>query len=106
MKAGSLRHKIILEQRATTRTSMGGVADTWTTLATVWGSIRPVSGREPLVGDSITAELTHTIRIRYRSDVTPKNRVKFGTRIFEINSVANIMEYKRELELRCVEVLA
>ena len=47
----------------------------------------------------------YEIRIRYYSGVTPKWRVKWGSRIYDIESVINPDEKNVMLDLMCVEVI-
>lgn len=106
MQAGALRHRLTLETPNTTADSFGEETEApYTTLATVWGSIEPLSGNERLRMQQVQAEVTHRVRIRYRSGVTPELRVKFGTRYFNILSVTNWEERNRELEIMCKELV-
>jgi SPP1 family predicted phage head-tail adaptor len=50
-----------------------------------------------------TSEISHKIRIRYLASVTPKLRIKFGTRYFDIVSVINPDERNEYLEMMCRE---
>jgi SPP1 family predicted phage head-tail adaptor len=52
---------------------------------------------------SLPGVISHRIRIRYRSGVTPVCRILFKTRYFNIVSVINIDEKKEFLELICKE---
>ena len=47
--------------------------------------------------------MTHRVTIRHRDGVTPKMRLKFGTRILNIRAVINAGERNRTLELLCEE---
>jgi SPP1 family predicted phage head-tail adaptor len=103
VKIGKLRHRITIEQVTETQDIDGSVIETWTTFATAQASIEPVSGREYFAAQSTQAEVTHRIRLRYLSGVTPKMRVNYNSRIFDILSVININERNRELQLMCRE---
>ena len=103
MRAGALRHKIVIQEPTETQDSVGGPDATWSTFATVWASIEPLNGRELFAAQQINAEITARIRIRYLSGVIPKMRVSFGERIFEILSVINLEERNREMELMVKE---
>lgn len=103
MRAGELRHQVILQTPTPTRDSYGAEIVTWTDTATVWASIEPLRGREYWEAQKINAEISHKIRMRYREGVKPNMRLKFGSRIFEIISVFSPEERRRELWYLCKE---
>jgi SPP1 family predicted phage head-tail adaptor len=47
--------------------------------------------------------VSHKITIRFRSGITAKMRIKFGTRMFNIRSVINIEERSRWIEIMADE---
>lgn len=100
---GAMRHRFTLEARARTP-GEGGTADiTWTPVADVWGRLFPMSGRELVDADGVSARLTHEIALRYRTGVEPQMRLRQGTRLFEIRAVIDIAERRRWLRLLCEE---
>ena len=40
MESGKLRNKLLIQSSTETRDNLGGVVQTWATVATVWGDIR------------------------------------------------------------------
>lgn len=104
MKAGKLRHKIIIEQAINSIDSYGATTRTWSTYATAWASVEPLTGREYFEQGKVNSEVTTRIRTRYISGVTNLMRVKFGTRIFGIVRINNILERNKEFELMCQEI--
>jgi SPP1 family predicted phage head-tail adaptor len=105
MEAGALRHKVIIEQPVETVNSLSEVITSWTTFTTVWAEILPLSGKEYWSSKQVNSEVTGKIRIRYKSGITPKMRVKYGTRIFNIEAVMNYLERNIESILLVSEVL-
>ena len=103
MRAGKLRHKITIQDYTESQNSYGEVTKTWSDYATVWASIEPVRGREFWDSKQINAEITAKITIRYLAGVTPKMRIKYGARIFEIISVINPEERNKDLQLMVKE---
>lgn len=55
----------------------GGALETWRTLATVWGTMQPLTANETLALGGISAIGMYKARIYYRADVTPKLRVSW-----------------------------
>jgi len=103
MRAGKLRHRVIIEQVTSTDDGYGGRSDAWATFATVWASVKPLRGHEYFQAQQMQAKVTHKVKIRYLQGVTHKMRVKYGSRILNIVSVINPDEKSRELVLMCEE---
>jgi SPP1 family predicted phage head-tail adaptor len=103
VKIGKLRHRITIEQVDETQDAGGEMLGNWSVYAIVQASIQPISGREYFAAQSTQADVTHRINLRHLTGVTPKMRVKYGSRIFDILSVINVDERNRELQLMCRE---
>lgn len=108
MRAGRLRHRVTLQRATDGIDQYGDQTPTWTALATVWAAVEPLSGREYLLAQQVHGEATVRITIRPVANVTltPKDRVRFGARYFDVQSVINKDERNREIELLCVERIA
>lgn len=105
MRSGLLRHKVLLQSMTDGKDTDGAPSETPTALASVWAAIRPVNANEVFRAAHFEGDVTHIITIRYRSDVTPKTRILYGTRVFDIRSVLNVEERNRELELTATEIV-
>ncbi len=106
MEAGKLRHPISIQQDAgNTKDAAGHRIANWTEISggAVWASVEPLTGRELYMAMQVQAQVTHKIKIRYVSGVTPKMRVVYGSRNFNIESVLNIEERNIEMHLMCKE---
>lgn len=79
----------------------------WSTFATVWASIMPISSRsEEKFGQDnsqLLAEVDHTINMRHCDGLTHKMRIKYGSRLFDINAVLDPDGRQREMILMCKE---
>jgi SPP1 family predicted phage head-tail adaptor len=104
MRAGRLRHRVEIQRQTNTIVDGEQVGD-WTTYARVWAGIEPINGREKLQSDAIQQDISHRIVLRYLADLSPKHRIKFDNRIFDINSVVNAAERDVSMELLCTEAL-
>ena len=106
MRCGSMRQRLQLQTPAAIPDGMGGQTNAWTVVATVWGMVGPISGREQLQADQVTALLTHEIDIRYRPGVVPKMRIVrvAGGQVYEIHSIVNLEMRNRQLTLLCSEL--
>lgn len=103
MQAGTIRHRVDIQAHGETRAENGEVIATWTSIATVWASVEPLSGRELWQAQQVQSEATIRVRLRYFSGVTTKHRLKFGERLLDIKAVINPAERNAELECLCTE---
>ena len=109
VKAGTLRHRIAIEQPPSPAEDEYGHNDEtrdWTVFATVWASVVPLSGREFWKAESVQSDITHTVTIRYLEGVTPQMRVRHNDRILNIDSVIDVEENGVQMQLMCKEVVA
>ena len=108
MPIGKMRHSLTIQAQSRANDSAGGARRTYSTLATVMGSIEPVGGNLRLYGDQIEGVSTHKITIRYRNDVTTKHRINYSadSKIFKINRILNLGTRDRYLEMLCEEGVA
>jgi len=104
MRSGKLRHSIELQSFTSTFDSYNQETKTWSTIATVFAEVRPVSARESAIAEQLRAEATHFVSLRGGVELTAANRVLFRGRILNITSVLDVLERGRELNLLCVEI--
>lgn len=103
MRAGRLRHRIVLQSPTRTRDSTGGFTTTWTNEATVWAAIEPLSGREFFEIKQIQAETSVRVIIRHRDGITTDWRISHGGKFYDITGVINESERDRMITLFCSE---
>lgn len=106
MRIGDLNRRILIQRPVSTPDAMGGASIVWTTAATVWSSLWPVSAGERIQANAPTLIITHRVRIRYRSDIKPSWRLKYGNRYLSVVSIINANEADRQLDLMCREASA
>lgn len=61
--------------------------ETWTTIHTVWGSIRHLSGLETIKAQASVSIVQASIRIRYLPGIDAGMRVKHQETIYDIQAV-------------------
>lgn len=107
MRAGTLRHRVTIQETTETRDGAGGVINTWSTVATVWAAVEPLRGREFIEARATQAQVDTRIRIRYQASLslTPKMRVTWGSRVYDIQAVIELRTEHREIHLMAKEVL-
>ncbi|MEO1542991.1 MAG: phage head closure protein [Pseudomonadota bacterium] len=99
IRIGDLRDRVVIERVTLVDDGGGGVEETWVEVATVWASVRALSGDERVEADAISGQLTHEIHMRWRSDVGPDLRLRIGARVFDLKVVMDPDD--RQKFLRC-----
>lgn len=103
--AGRLAEYVDIQQLTTTYDSLGHDSDTWAALhSSVAAEVTPETGNEFTGARETQADVTHIVRIRYRSGITPKMRLSYRSRTLEILAVYDRGERRRMLELHCKEM--
>ena len=110
VKAGNLRHEVIVQSCTETRSASGVVTRTWPESGwqRAYADIRPLTQRsfERLAGSQLQGEVTHEGRIRYMDGLKPKDRLLYGVRILEVaGPPVNVEERNRVHELWLKEVV-
>jgi len=105
MHIGDLRRRITIQQQSSIQDSYGEPVNTWTDIATVWASVNPINGREFFAGMQVKSEITTRITIRYLSTVKSSMRAIYRDITYDIQSVIDLNERHREMELMCRELV-
>lgn len=100
-----MRHQIGVQRLVTGYDASGDPVETWETKATVWAAVEPLRGDEYFTAITTHATISHRVTMRPYPGlrITPKDRLNFNGRLFDIKSVIDIEERGRELELMCLE---
>ena len=105
MKIGLLRHRVIIEKPTQGKNTIDEVVSTWSTFCTVWAAVEPAAGNVYYSAKQLDARVDGRVRIRYRGDLEPTMRIKFGDRILSIVSIVHPKENQKELHLMYAESL-
>jgi SPP1 family predicted phage head-tail adaptor len=100
---GWLRHRVTVEVAAGASDAAGGESRTWSTSATLWARIEPLTAEEKTVAAHLAGLVTHKVTIRWRDDVTASMRIACRGRHFRIRTVHDPDETRRYLQLGCEE---
>ncbi len=86
MRAGRLKHRVIIESPADARDERGGVTKVWQTVGEVWAAVEPIRARERLTASQVVGDTTHKITLRYQAfpNLSERHRLNFGGRILHI----------------------
>lgn len=99
MRAGLLRHKITIQQVAEAQDASGSMDEAWSTFVKVWAAYEPQTGKESFTEDQQQAFLTVRFRVRYLSGITPKMRILFDGRYFDILATADVGGRGKQLHI-------
>ncbi|MBD1373717.1 phage head closure protein [Hazenella sp. IB182357] len=99
-----LRRRVTIQKSTKIKNSEGAFTTVWTDVATIWAGIKPLRGREYFQAAAVQAENTVRFHIRYRKGIEPAMRILYDSRIFDIQSVIDVNERHKEIELMCKEV--
>ena len=97
------RHRVVLERLGTpVQNTFGEPVETWEEYAVRWAGVEPLEGREYLQAQQTQTAVDHRIRLRYDTEtalITPAMRIRYGARLFDIQSVIDPEERHVELPL-------
>jgi len=108
MRAGRLRHRVTIQRYTVTQNDYGEEVESWTTHATRWAAVEPLTGREYFDAQQMTAEVSLRVRVRHDSTteaLTARDRISHDGRTLEIVSPPmRIKERGKEIHLMCREI--
>lgn len=109
MKAGTLRHTVIVERRDATVDAYGEESSIWVQVCKRSAAMQTIGGSESFTANvQERAAIKHLIRIRYdrtTRTITPAMRATIDGRVFNIEQAFNWNERDREIHLVCEEVV-
>lgn len=108
MRAGQLRHRIAIQVQTDTTDNMGGFTVAWADVAgldSVPAAIWDLKSTERIDAMKLEEQITHRIRIRYRSGITTKHRIYWEqkSKTFNIISIINPDQRDIYLDMLCTE---
>lgn len=106
VRARRLKHKITIQNATEAQDSYGEPVKTWGTYAIRDAEVIPSAGNEYFTAQQIFSQKAVVFRLRYDNtsrQITPKMRVSYDSRVFDIESVINFRELNRDIDLMCVE---
>lgn len=105
--SGELRHPIQIQQQSASQTGTGAPVAAWTTILATQAKISTASSREAYQAMQFTALVSHVIKIRWPGTsvvILGGQQVVFGSRVFKLQTVENVLERNRVLLLHCLEI--
>jgi SPP1 family predicted phage head-tail adaptor len=104
MKAGALKHRLEVLQRADALDSYGQPLGR-VVIAETWASIRPASEKSISIAQSRQEQITHDIRVRYNParEITSAHLLRHNGRVFKIIGSLNRDEANKEMMITALE---
>lgn len=103
MRAGQLRHVLLIEQPSRVSDGLGGFTTTWIPFETVRGAAEPFQGREYFAAQQTQSDVNMRWRIRYLDGLTKDMRITCEGRRYDIKSIIDMEERHRVLVIMAVE---
>lgn len=101
--ATGLAHRLTIERRVVTKSPQGEDVITWASIGQCWAEIKPVSGRQFFSAQGQHADVTHTIRTRYRDDIDRTMRLTSASAVYDLEAVIDVDLRHQWLEIQCRE---
>ncbi len=101
---GAFSARLVLERPVETPDGQGGVAQSFSALATLWARIEPVSARAEEAAGAMPVTVTHRIWLRRRSDLSGGMQLRKGMRLFSIHTFRDPDETGRYMLCDCEEI--
>lgn len=110
IRIGDLRDRLDLQAPVPARESDGSVTITWLTEASIWGSVRGLSGREYMAAQQAMSTATHQVVVRHDDRITAKKRILWNPsggsiRTLNIVSAGDIGGDRELMTMQCCEVV-
>lgn len=102
---GQLRHRVSIQTEGGDPDDYGEVIPSWTTSATRWAAVEPLTGREFWASQQLKSEVSHKVTMRGGISITPDMRLLFDSRPFDVISVRDIDERGQWIEVLAKERL-
>ena len=82
--AGDLRHRIVIRHATEADNGSGGYTTVWNDLAVVRAEVMGLDGRESVMDQALQGISVYRIRIRWRSDISPKDQLRASDGCFGV----------------------
>ena len=103
-RIGRMNQRVRIEQAVSVTDGHGGQSTSWTARAVVWALVEPLTSREALAAQQVTAVLSTAVTIWFRDDISVKDRICLRDRTLHIESYQDPTGRRDELRLLCSEV--
>ena len=105
LRAGEMRHPIVIEVPTVTQAADGGQQSTWGLIHQCWAKIVPTREQERLIAAQVGSRETHRVTLRWFGPLPPTCRIVRleDGRILEPTSVRDVDERHEYYEIMALE---
>jgi len=103
VRAGQLRHRVVINQATYTRNTTGERIASTPTTTTVWAAIERIAGNEKYEANRVVIESTHLITIRYFAGLSTEDTITWNGKTYEIVAMPDFDELHHMQALECKE---
>lgn len=100
---GTLTDRVQLRRRESLGDGSGGHDHIFVPVSNLWARVRGHAGRQASNGDGRVVALSHTVVLRFRSDVSPGDRIVYRGRNLDVLSVTDLNGRRAYLSCGCSE---
>lgn len=100
---GTLTDRVQLRRRDSLGDGGGGHERVYVPMSSVWARVRSLTGRQGTNADGRAVAISHSVVLRFRSDVSPGDRIVYRGRNLDVVSVADLNGRRAYLACACSE---
>jgi len=100
---GTLTDRVQLRRRESLGDGGGGHERIFVPLNSVWARVRSLTGRQGTNADGRAVAISHSVVLRFRSDIAPGDRIVYRGRNLDVVSTADLNGRRAYLSCACSE---
>lgn len=100
---GSLTDRVELKKRESVSDQAGGHERMFVPVSQLWARVRSLSGRQGVNADGQAVAISHSVVLRFRTDVGPGDRIVYRGRNLDVVSAADLNGRRAYLSCACNE---
>lgn len=100
---GTLRDRVALKRKEMSPEAEGGHTVVYVPTATVWARVHSLKGRETREAGGRHARVSHSVVMRFRTDVKAGDRIVYRGRPLEVLSADDLNGRRAYLSCACAE---
>lgn len=105
LSAGRLRKQVTIQSLVVVKNDDGSATETYLSGETRKASVEPIRGREYFESARQGGQATIRVVMRKFDGLTTKHRILYDTRSLNIESIIDLDERGREVQVMCFEVV-
>lgn len=102
---GEMRQRVEIQARAQQQDQYGAPVHAWSTIATRWAAVRPMTAQELPHAQQQQANVTHEVSMRFFETLTPEMRLRWNGKLLNIERVLHTRGMTRSTVVHCKEVV-